>query len=1051
MGRPSLQQVEKLFHEVAALPPEQRPAYLNAACAGDRELRAAVEELLRHDAAADLTDSFLISPFRRVASKLRSESPTIADGGEEPTAGTKAPFPEIAGYEILGELGRGGMGVVYKARQVSLNRTVALKMLLPGGAATPELLARFRVEADSLARLQLPNIITIYDVGAAEGRPYFTMEYVAGPNLAHVMDGKPQDPARSAELMEVLARTMHAVHERGIIHRDLKPANVLLQDASAEAANATQPAHGYSILRMFASGAVEKWIPKITDFGLAKDQGDTRKLTQSGVSMGTPCYMAPEQAWDRGTGVGPAADQYALGAILYEMLTGRPPFDAATPAETVTQLLNDEPMSPAKLRPRLPLDLATICLKCLEKAPRKRYASTLELAEDLRRFQAGRPLRARPVGMVERAVRWCRRRPLVTALLALTGILAVALVITLLNLRDALAEAQGITEEERKEIVQLDINLGWAELENADAFAALLWFAEALRLDRGPGEQERNHRVRIATTLRQCPRLIEFRSYMTRVLCIQGSADRVWMATVDADHRLQVRDAISGQPAGPAVTLTDSPVEGAISPDGRWLATLAADGTTSLWDLRTGKAQVLHVGRSQAIQRVVFDADSRVLFTQDAHAMIRLWDLTRPLVLPPPLFSQPSTLVVLSDDPRWLFTTDFSQTGQVWEMATGKAVGKPVPLEQDVSQAAISADGGRIALLGADRLLRVWEVVASRWVGSPIGIRQPATHIGFSPDAQRLIISTAGQPAQVRLIETGALLALLSQDDWVITRARWDASGRLVLTTNGAGQVRVWDVATGRALTPPLHHGPLAGATFCGDGGRLVTVSRKGTACVWQLPAGGANRHEAPAGQQSLFAQEATVKGVAPLIKLANGCMVQVARPASASYLSPSRPGDAVTEAAVFSPDGGRVVVSGGDNTARVWSTATGEAVTAPLRHRGAVLYAAFSADGRRLITCSEDRMARVWDADNGEALAPPLAHPRPGRQASFSPDGNRVFVVQERGLVTSWDLSLDERPVDELVRLAQVLARGRINARHQQQALGPAELLASWRSLSPQ
>jgi serine/threonine-protein kinase len=299
--------------------------------------------------------------------------------------------PTVAGYEILSQLGRGGMGVVYKARQTALKRLVALKMVLSGEHAGAHELARFKAEGEAVARLQHPNIVQIYDVGQQQGRPYFSLEYVEGGSLAGKLSGTPQPPRVAAGLIETLARAMQYAHERGIVHRDLKPANILLK----------------------ADGT-----PKITDFGLAKQMKGESDLTKTGAIVGTPSYLAPEQAAGKGQQVGPAADVYALGAIMYEMLTGGPPFRGETPLDTVLQVLAQEPVPPTRLQPKVPRDLETICLKCLQKDPRKRYVSAALLADDLQHFQKGEPIKARPIGPAARFVRWCLRNPLVAALTA---------------------------------------------------------------------------------------------------------------------------------------------------------------------------------------------------------------------------------------------------------------------------------------------------------------------------------------------------------------------------------------------------------------------------------------------------------------------------------------------------------------------------------------------------------------------------------------------------------------------------------------------------------
>jgi tetratricopeptide (TPR) repeat protein/predicted Ser/Thr protein kinase len=314
-----------------------------------------------------------------------------------PDAPPGCPATPFGDYELLGELGRGGMGVVYQARQRSLGRLVALKVIRAGEYSSEEERRRFDDEARAVACLQHPHIVQIYERGESDGRPFFAMEYVEGLSLARRLDGTPWPNGQAAELIEVLARVMQYAHAKGIVHRDLKPANVLLT----------------------ADGR-----PKVTDFGLAKRLDGQSRGTPTGTAVGTPSYMAPEQARGQPRQIGLAADVYALGAILYELLTGRPPFKGATPLETAVQVLNEEPVRPGRLRAGLPRDLETICLKCLEKDARKRFHSAEDLADDLHRFREGRPVRARPVGLAGRGWRWCRRRPAVAALLAVVVLIA---------------------------------------------------------------------------------------------------------------------------------------------------------------------------------------------------------------------------------------------------------------------------------------------------------------------------------------------------------------------------------------------------------------------------------------------------------------------------------------------------------------------------------------------------------------------------------------------------------------------------------------------------
>jgi tetratricopeptide (TPR) repeat protein len=332
--------------------------------------------------------------------RLRGDLDALFPPEGSDRSAAEAALPQVPGYRVEGLLGRGGMGVVFRAWHHRLNRPVALKMMLAGPYAGPRERERFQREAEAAAGLRHPNVVQVHDVGEADGRPYFTMELVDGGSLAQTLTGTPLPVDRAAELVGTLAAAVQVAHAAGVVHRDLKPANVLLT----------------------ADGT-----PKVTDFGLARRLSDEAGLTHTGVALGTPSYMAPEQAGGKPSAVGPAADVYSLGTILYELLTGRPPFRGESAAETVQQLLTHDPVPPARLNPRVPRDLETVCLKCLQKAPGLRYAAAGELADDLGRFRRGEAITARPDGLVRRWARRVRRRPLLAAAIAGVLVLAAAL------------------------------------------------------------------------------------------------------------------------------------------------------------------------------------------------------------------------------------------------------------------------------------------------------------------------------------------------------------------------------------------------------------------------------------------------------------------------------------------------------------------------------------------------------------------------------------------------------------------------------------------------
>jgi serine/threonine-protein kinase len=391
-----------------------QPAEVDDLCRDSPEL---AEELRRQIRALKALDPLLRTvPGRDEQAVTPALGPSGGGNATEAQGeGPSPPFslPDVPGYQLLRELARGGMGVVYEARQTALGRPVALKMILSGAHASDAQRQRFRAEVEAVARLQHPNIVQIYEVGEVDHLPYCALEFVGGGSLAETINGTPQPPRQAAALAATLAEAVQAAHAQGVVHRDLKPGNVLLTPGGT---------------------------PKVADFGLAKRLDGGSTLTPTGQVVGTPSYMAPEQAEGKKE-VGPAADVYALGAILYELLTGRPPFKAETPLDTLLQVVNTEPVPPGRLQPKVPHDLDTICLKCLEKDPRRRYASAQDLADDLRHFLKGEPIRARPVPPWERALKWARRRPAAAALLAVSGLAVLGLLLLSLGY-DARLQAQ---------------------------------------------------------------------------------------------------------------------------------------------------------------------------------------------------------------------------------------------------------------------------------------------------------------------------------------------------------------------------------------------------------------------------------------------------------------------------------------------------------------------------------------------------------------------------------------------------------------------------------
>ncbi len=568
------------------------------------------------------TPTIFLTRLKQSSFAGRRREPSDADAAAVET-------PAVAGYEILGELGRGGMGVVYKARQTVLNRLVALKMILAGAHAAAKDLERFRQEAEAVARLRHPNIVQIYDIGDSEGRPYFVLEYVEQGSLAQRLHGDPQPLEPTVRLIETLARAIHFAHQHRLVHRDLKPANILLstKDEGRSAKEEGQPSFSYFVL-----GA--SYLPKITDFGLAKRLDEESAGSHTGEVLGTPSYMAPEQADSKARGVGPATDVYALGAILYEMLTGRPPFRGVTPLDTMLQVLYEEPIRPSRLRPKLPRDLETICLKCLEKTPSRRYVSAAALADDLRRFRRGDPIAARPVGALERGWKWARRRPLSAALMA--GIFLV----TLLGFAGVTHQWRvAIWERNQKEEQRL-------QARNALYHSLIAQSQLQYRVNNLPGA---------LGSLKECKQKDDLHDrrgwewyylhalYAPELLTLthsQASSDGAVAFRPGGDMIASVAgpqfclwDAVNGDVLHERI-LSGSYHRLAFRPDGERLVLGGADGSVRVWDARTCRELLHRALHETRITGLAFSPDGRTVASatiaapdqRSKQGEVKLWD-----------------------------------------------------------------------------------------------------------------------------------------------------------------------------------------------------------------------------------------------------------------------------------------------------------------------------------------------------------------------------------------------------------------------------------------
>lgn len=931
-----------------------------------------------------------------------------------PYATPDASFP---GYEILGELGHGGMAVVYRARQIGLNRLVALKIILAGRHAPALKRDRFRREAEAIARLRHPNIIQIHEIGDHNGTPYFSMELVEGGSLRDRLGRTPHSPAAAAALVETLARAIHAAHLAEVIHRDLKPANILLRVSERGTGNVA-PSH--------LAGAT----PVIADFGLALHQDTDFGLTRTGDVLGTPQYMAPEQAKGQRDEVGPATDVHALGVILYEMLTGRVPFAADNEVDTLLRVRYEDAVPPRQLNPSIPRDLQTICLKCLSKEPARRYPTALELAEDLSRFQTGVPVLARPIGSRERAVKWVRRYPLVAALLA--GVVVVAgagfagVTLAMLDARSARDEEsrQRARAEDAFDRSERSVYFGtvaqarsqWL-LNNVSASACLL---ERCRESRRGWEwhflRSLHHSDLLTITDAGGP-------WVTRVAF---SPDGRSIASAGGDPFtkpeggiVQVHDAVTGQlrwrKSDPSTLVRGI----AYSHDGRFLATASAP-----WrEFGVGQVRVLNAATGEPVcdfpERVergmfgiAFSPDGRRLVTVCPGRPVRVWDPASGKELFQAGIASGDCVAFTPTGERFFFT---GPNGLELHRTIDGELVQTFPTIHGTL--ALGPDGAWLASAAGDQV-SIWNVtrhgtgtatdrerLSITLTKSFDGHEGGVLAVAFRPDGRAL--ATAGADGTVRLRE------LWTEGEPIVYRGHTGRAATVAFRRDGRalasggmspGEVKIWD-ATRRAegveaVSFATQYRDIAALGFAGD--ELLVLGLGGVVDQWDCRTGTTQEREFPMTNEWLV----------PAVQ------------------------------ATFSEDAKRLVAVGGTNVVRVLDAATRREIAALHGHKVRIRFVACDHEGTRVATGADGAVdgqsvceIKVWDAGTGRILHERTARGEQCLGLALSPDGTRLLeayrtLSPETGLPRASDMGRliltrlsGEEPSRELVPPGSVAA----------------------------
>jgi WD40 repeat protein len=920
------------------------------------------------------------------------DATTDAAPAPAPSAGARRALPAVPGYEVLGELGRGGMGVVYRARQVRLNRPCALKMILAGAHATPEAATRFLAEAEAIARLEHPHIVRIHHVGEADGLPFFELELLPGGSLDRRLDGTPWPPARAARLAAQLAAAVAEAHRRGVVHRDLKPANVLLAADDA---------------------------PKITDFGLAKAVGSEAGLTATEAVLGSPSYMAPEQAGGRAKEAGPAADVYALGAILYELLTGRPPFRGATVLETLEQVKAVEPVPPSRLVPGLPRDAETIALKCLQKEPARRYESAAALAEDLRRFAAGEPIAARPVGRAERSWRWCRRNPVVAGLTAAVLLLFAA---GFAGVSWNYWRAEAARRELEGTLYFQRIALAHRELLADKLGRALELLGLCPEPLRGWEWRYLERLCRVDPVVLRDPAKAE-------VTGVRFSPDGSRLAAACGDGTVKVWDLRARAVARTLRTGAGSLYAVAFHPGGTHLASSGTDGLVKVWELATGRqvfAAAGYLGNNYpygTAYGVAFSPDGRRLATgHDGAVMLWDWRANR-LLRSLPGHEKQAISVAFSADGRRLASGGYGGRVMVWDAETGVRLHTLSGHSHPVAALAFSPDGLRLASASFDRRLVVWDATTGRPLRDVRDHDGLVLGVAFSPDGLRLASCSEDRTVRLREATSGREVLSLRGHESIVLCVAFSPDGRRVASCGRDGTIRLWDATPPRGdeieevLTLEQPSGEVWGMALSPDGRRVVTSGLAGLGVpdarltVWDLATG--RLGPVLAGHPNVVFAVAwhpdgeRIASSGPADRERWAVRVWEARTGRAAYAVYTQ---AETFAVAFSPDGRHLVTGGADRAVRVWDAATGRAVGTLGAHDRDISSLVFSRDGRQLASLSADGIVHLWDAARlgvaQEARRLSLGQASPDHVSlGFSPDGNRLVATATGNAARVWEV----------------------------------------------
>jgi WD40 repeat protein/serine/threonine protein kinase len=863
-------------------------------------------------------------------------------------------------FEILDEIAKGGMGIVYRARQQNLNRLVALKLLGTGAVVSQDRVARFRTETEAVATIEHPNIVPIYSVGEVDGQPYFSMKLIEGGSLAQRLEeltpgsvlksslsNRSDIQSRQHQIVAIMisiCRAIHYTHERGILHRDLKPNNILMDE------------HGE---------------PQITDFGLAKILENDSGLTESFAVMGTPSYMAPEQATGHSRQITTAADIYGLGAIFYELLCGVPPFKEATPLATMRRVIDSEPDSPRKLCSMIDPDLETVCLKALNKEPDRRYDSALKMAEDLERWRDGEPVLARPIGILEKSWRWGRRNPLSTGLVGLVGLLVCLIVFGVVRFGVKVSELLRESES-----LVMDFQLGEAEdlLSKGDSMTGIALLGHVL-------ENNPNHEVAAS-------RLVS--ALVHRDLAIPQGAPR--------DHGVAVIDI-------------------QLSPDHRHMASLGIDGSVVLWSIDDDGSKVPRLVVSpQRVRSIAFESNGDRLIGGCFSGDILVWDVATGGILGVRQIHDSSVDVLAVGMGRSAVVSGSSdQSVRVWNMDSGESLSEPLVHPRRILTLDLNRAGDRVLTSCENGMVRIWEVGSGELVAGPFRHFGPLRGAQFDPLERRVITYGVGPRAIIWDVKENRPVTMNIEHKAPITRAEFNPDGRTLVTVGEDGFARVWDAVSGKLLRETstkktrieeMCFGPL--------GKKLLLVGSGGVCQLWDAECERmlVNEMRHP---DRVNAAVFTRDGRA----IVTACEDGLVRKWNIGRLPPWKTiirHEGPVNDAEFTSHGRSLVTAGQDGFLKVTDPSTGLGRFRRVRAGFSIGFISVADTSDRIlageVSLRRPALAGLWDGMTGKALVEPIRQSGNLRCGDFSPDGSRIVLGSERGAVTVWKANNDLEPL---------------------------------------